>query len=228
MRLSENTPNGVQMLDKADDLGPVPYWDPNEEMRRLMAILERTYSGMLAAINALVMAHFDIDEDAEGFRVDDATTRRILHAAARRVVRITETTRQAIAETLQEGQARGYNTWQLAHGVPADGYAGIDGLFRETWAGRAEMVARTELQEAQRLSAIERYVASGLVGSLQIIDGCQWDDPCCQRNGTTIPLEAAPEVTLNHPRCTLVLVPVLREGIPPPVQAEASEQPALL
>jgi hypothetical protein len=198
----------AQLL-KQDEPPPTPHYDSGDEQSRLLAILERFYTLMLRAVNLLVAAHFNLDPT--DFRVDDATTRRILQTAATRVVRIDETTRQAIASSLQEGQARGYSNWQLAYGVPADNFPGINGLFRETWKNRALTVARTELQVAQRDSAIERYLATGLVDRVQIIDGCLWDQPCCDRNDTIVPIEQAP--TLLHPNCTLVLVPVMRQGI---------------
>lgn len=202
----------------------IPWWDPDEEMRRLLVILDRYWKAVLKALNALVATHFA--KDPQDFVVDDATTNRMLQKAALRVIRITETTRQAIISTLSEGQARGYNNWQLAHGVPADNFPGIDGLFKETWKHRALTVARTELQEAQRAAAVERYLATGLVDRVRLIDGCQWDDACCERDGTIVPIERAP--TLNHPNCTLVLIPLLREGIAPAPQPPRGEQPALL
>jgi len=205
-----------------------PHYDAAAEQPRLLDIMGRAYRLMLRAVNALVGAHFDLSP--ENFQVDDNTTRRVLHTAASRVVRIDQTTRQAIAQTLQTGQARGYTNYQLAYGVEQDGFLGINGLFTETWRGRPLMVARTELQEAQRASAVERYLASGLVDRLQIIDGCQWDDECCTRDGKIVPITNPPD--LNHPNCTLVLTPVLREGIlsPPPPQPRTApaEQPALL
>jgi hypothetical protein len=202
----------------------LPHYDAAAEQARLLAILDRYWRAVLRALNALVVANFDLSP-AE-FRVDDNTTRRLLQRAATRVVRIDETTRQAIAAMLQTGQERGYNNWQLAHGVAADNYPGIEGLFKESWPGRAELVARTELQAAQAAAAVERYYATGLVDRVKIIDGCQWDDDCCTRNGTTVPIEQAP--TLNHPRCTLTLLPVLRQGVAGPVVAPAAGQPALL
>jgi hypothetical protein len=215
----------AEAVSSKQDFSAIPWWDPEEEMARLLQILERAYSGMLGAINALVAAYFDVDPDE--FVVDDATTNRILQQAATRVVRITETTRQSISKTLQDGQARGYNNWQLAHGVAADNFAGIDGLFKETWKNRALVVARTELQHAQLAAALERYLASGVVDRVKLIDGCQWDAACCERNGKIVPIEQAPR--LNHPNCTLVLIPLLREGVAPLVaQPEPSEQPVLL
>ena len=73
------------------------------------------------------------------------------------------------------------------------------------------MIARTELQHAQNEAALNRYAATGLVDMVKIIDGDQWDLPCANRNGTTVPITDHPE--LNHPNCTLVVVPVLREGV---------------
>jgi hypothetical protein len=210
-----------------DSSFPHPHYDAADEQPRLLDILARTYTLMTRAVNALVRAHFDLEE----FLVDDSTTRRLLHHAAARVVRIDQTTRQGIAQTLQTGQARGYSNWQLANGVPQDGFLGIDGLFKETWKNRPLVVARTELQEAQLAGALERYSATGLVDRLKIIDGCQWDQPCCQRNGTTVSIANPPE--LNHPNCTLVVVPVVREGHLPQPQprsgpTEQQAQPALL
>jgi hypothetical protein len=196
---------------KADEPPPTPHYDSADEQNRLQQILERFYALMLRAVHLLVAAHFDLDPD--NFRVDDAATRRLLQTAASRVVRIDETTRQAIAASLQEGQARGYSDWQLANGVPADDFPGINGLFRETWKNRALTVARTELGVAQRTSALDRYLATGLVDRVQIIDGCLWDQVCCERNGQIVPIEQAP--TLAHPNCQLTLVPVLRQGVVP-------------
>jgi hypothetical protein len=200
-----------QILTKQDEPPPTPHYDSQDEQNRLLAILERFYQLMLRAVNVLVAAHFNLDPDE--FRVDDATTRRLLQVAASRVVRIDETTRQAIAASLQTGQERGYSDWQLAYGVPADNFPGISGLFKETWKNRALTVARTELGVAQRTSALERYQATGLVDRVQIIDGCLWDQVCCERNGKIVPIEQAP--TLAHPNCQLTLVPVLRQGVVP-------------
>ena len=188
-------------------------YDSDDERRRLQEILEPFYRSILAAVNALMLDAFSDFLDPATFVVDDPATNRVLADAAARVVRIDETTRRAIAEQLQVGHARGYSTFQIAHGVPSDGYAGINGLFRENWRGRAEMVARTELQHAQVVSARERYAASGIVDRVEIIDGDEWDATCRNRNGTVVPLEQAPD--LAHPNCTLVLVPVLRADVAP-------------
>jgi hypothetical protein len=198
----------IELKAEADDV-----FDAAAEAELLERILAAYYSAVLAAVHQVVQASFvDVPGfDPERFVLEDSATVRLLGQAGTQIVRITETTRQAIASQLQVGAQRGYNTWQIAHGVPSEDYGGINGLFRETWAGRAEMVARTELQNAQRLAAIDRYNATGLVDEVELIDGDDWDLICADRNGKVVPLSQAP--SLAHPRCTLVLVPVVRQGI---------------
>jgi hypothetical protein len=181
----------------ADDL-----YTPEDEAR-LAAILRAGYGEMLKTMHLLVAAHLDLDPAA--FRLDDPSTRAMLAQAGHRVVGISSTTREALAALLQEGQEAGLTTFQIQESIAS--------LFEVTWKNRPEVVARTEIGEAQRLSAIDRYGATGLVDRVFIIDG-EDDAPCAQRNGTTVPLDKAPG--LAHPQCTLTLVPVLRE---PPAPA---------
>jgi len=192
----------------ADDLDTV--WPSDDERARLEAILGPYYQATLEATNRILRRTLGRRISPNTLVVSDAAVVRILAEAAAQVVRIDETTRNAIRAQLQIGAQRGYSTWQVAHGVPADGYRGIDGLFQETWAGRADTVARTELQHASVVASRDRFVASGVVDRVEIIDGDD-DQPCSSRNGKIVPLEQAP--SLAHPRCTLVLSPVLRQDL---------------
>lgn len=184
----------------------LPY-DQDDEQERLAEVLEQRYVAMLRAMHAVVQAAYP---EVEAFRLDDSATNRILREAASRVVRIDETTRQAIIEQLRLGQALGLSNWEIANGVPDIGYRGIEGLYRETWAGRAETIARTELQHAQNRASVDRYRATGLIDRVQLVDGDE-DAVCAARNGKIVPLEQVPD--LAHPRCTLGYVPMLREGV---------------
>ena len=197
----------VATKDAQDDLDAL--WPSDDERARLERILGPYYQATLEAIN-VILANL-LPPDANTMVVSDAAVARILGEAATRVVRIDETTRAAVRAQLQLGQLRGYSNWQIAHGVEADGYRGIDGLFQETWAGRADTIARTELQHASVVASRDRFVASGVVDRVRIIDGDTWDATCSDRNGRIVPIEQAP--TLAHPNCTLVLVPVLREDL---------------
>jgi hypothetical protein len=196
------------MLVRKDIADAVDRVDWNAEAYRLSLAIDPVYRQMLQAVHALVADALHLDPRA--FRLDDAATRRVLETAAEQVVRITATTRDAVRAVLAEGQERGYSTQQIIAGVPRDGYGGLEGLFSETWAGRAETIARTELGMAQRVSALDRYKASGLVDRVLIHDG-EDDEPCRSRNATTVPLDEAPD--LAHPNCRLVLSPILKEGV---------------
>jgi len=184
-------------------------YDGQDEQQRLAAILEQRYLAMLAAVHAALIRLYGLD--ANRYVISDNAVNLMLVDAAQRVVRIDEVTRQNIAEQLRVGQALGLSTYQMAHGDPKIGYRGIEGLYGETWQGRAETIARTELQHAQNEASLNRYAATGMVDSVRIIDGDEWDEPCRRRNGKVVPISEHP--TLNHPNCTLVVVPVLREGI---------------
>lgn len=65
------------------------------------------------------------------------------------------------------------------------------------------MVSRTELQEAQRLAAIDRYQATGMVSMVELRDGgtADSDEFCNQRNGRRVPLSSVPG--LAHPNAVL-------------------------
>ena len=184
-------------------------YDTPEEQQRLAAILEQRYLAMLTAVHAALIRLFGLDPNR--FVISDAAVNLLLVDAAQRVVRIDETTRQAIAEQLRVGQALGLSTYEIAHGNARIGYHGIEGLYQETWKGRADTIARTELQHAQNEASLNRYAATGMVDMVKIIDGDEWDLPCAQRNGRIVPISERPQ--LNHPNCTMVLVPVLRAGM---------------
>lgn len=183
---------------RADDLVP------EEDELRLLAALEPMWRRVLLELHFLTQDTLPVNP--LDFRLRDESTEALLNEAARRVVGITETTRQAIARKLTDGQRDGLTTQEIADS--------IESLFTVTWKNRAEMVASTEIGEAQRLAAIDRYTASGVVDRVKISDatrGTQHTETCLARAGKTVPLDEAPP--LDHPRCSLVLIPVLREGV---------------
>jgi len=199
MRTARQT-KAVENLDE--------WYDSAVEQQQLMAVIGPRYTNMLNAIHGVVESTFPAMDE---FRVDDAASRKLLNEAAERVVRIDQVTKEAIRDMLKVGQERGYSNWQLAYGVPDDKYRGIDGLFKETWRGRPDLVARTELQHAQVESSLDRYAATGLVDKVTMRDGTS-DPLCAPRNGATVALADRP--SLAHPACTLVVIPVLRENAP--------------
>jgi hypothetical protein len=181
-------------------------YDPEEEQGRLARILFPRYVRMLEAIHQLVASVFPWLSPDE-FRVDDPATRKQLALAAEQVVGIDATTRGALRDVLREGQRRGYSAFQLAEGVPAEGFGGIKGLYLETWKGRAELIARTEMATAQLAASKDRYKATGLVSRIQIVEHEDTDAPCAAMNGRVFPVEEAPG--LEHPNCRRGYVPIV-------------------
>jgi hypothetical protein len=185
-------------------------YDPAVEQEALALVLFPRWERMLTVVHQLVQSAFP-ELSPDDFRLDDAATRRMLAAAAERVVRIDETTRSALRTVLQEGQARGYSDQQIADGVPAEGYGGVKGLYLETWKSRAQTIARTELSEAQVRASLDRYEATGLVSRVQIVENTDTDDACARRNGQVVPIGQRPG--LAHPNCRMSLIPVV-DGVP--------------
>jgi hypothetical protein len=183
-------------------------YDAAAEQERLAAIVDPRYTRMLVAVHELVASAFP---ELQDYRLDDEAVRALLDEAAAHVVLIDDATRRAIAATLQEGQARGYSAFELAHGVPAregqPAFGGIDGLFHVTWKGRSETVARNELAEAQHQSAVNRYAATGMVERVRLVENEDTDEPCAARNGQVVPLSPPP--ARLHVNCRLGLVPIV-------------------
>jgi hypothetical protein len=184
-------------------------YDAEEEQGFLARILFPRYLRMLEAVHQLLQGVFPFLTPDE-FRLDDPATRKQLALAAEQVVRIDASTRDQLREVLKEGQQRGYSAFQVAEGVPADGYGGIRGLYLETWRGRAETIARTETANAALHASYDRYAATGLVERVQLVEHEDTDEFCASRNGKIVPLAAKPG--LAHPNCRLSVIPLVEDG----------------
>jgi hypothetical protein len=137
---------------------------------------------------------------------------RLLLEAGERITRINEQTRRVVSEQLREAAARGYNTFQVANGVPDDGFRGVRATVRMTYRNRHLAIARTEMAFAAQRAAHDRYRAASIM-EVEIADGdgCGWrfhdDDDVA--DGTIRTLEAAEEFPIAHPNCVRVSIPVL-------------------
>lgn len=137
---------------------------------------------------------------------------RLTARAGARIKDINGATRMAVQRELTVGSRRGYNLFQLANGVPGDKFRGIRAVITETYKGRADTVARTELALANQEAAGDRYDAGG-VTHVSIADGpgCGWkthDDPD-KANGTRRTLKDARAHLLAHPNCRRIMIPIL-------------------
>jgi len=146
----------------------------------------------------------------------------LLRAAARRIVRINDATREAVQRTLADGLGRGLSDFQIARGVTEqrdaagnitrEAFRGLRDVVEETYEHRADTIARTEIATASQEASMERYSEAG-VTMVDIMDGpgCGWtfhDDPDVA-DGSRRTVGAVRMQPLSHPNCTRVALPVL-------------------
>lgn len=123
-----------------------------------------------------------------------------------RIGGIVETTREAVRGLLAYGAEQGWSIDQLATG-DAD-RPGLRGLVAETFRGRARLIARTELGEAQQVAAVGRYEAAGVGRVLVLDNGFDDSHPECVRlDGTVQTLAWAAQNRLQHPGCVRAFSP---------------------
>lgn len=139
----------------------------------------------------------------------DPRLQALLRTGGRRIAGINEETRQAIMRTIAEGSRLGYTPYQIANGVPADGFRGLRAVVEETYTGRAETIARTELGSGANLAAIDRYQTAGM-RYVELMDGpgcglTSHRDPQ-KANGLIVPIAVARRWPICHPNCRRIVL----------------------
>lgn len=112
---------------------------------------------------------------------------------------ITGGTRDWLRQTIEQGLMDGLSMDELADRITAD---------RSFTASRAMMIARTETGTAYNRGSIAQYRESGVVGTVEVIDG----DGCpeCEAvNGQIWTLEEAEMNPLEHPNCIRAFIPIV-------------------
>lgn len=136
----------------------------------------------------------------------------MLLLTAGRMLDVNTATRVAVQITLAEGQLAGYNDFQIARGVPKDGYRGLRAVVQMTYKNRDLAVARTEMAITSQRAAHDRYEAAGLT-HVDISDGpgCGWTshDDADVADGSRRTIAAANKHPIAHPNCVRVSMPVL-------------------
>lgn len=138
----------------------------------------------------------------------------LLDELGNRIVGINETTRAAVGRTVEWAQDTGIGRYALANGGgQADpGFRGLRTLVAETYTNRALTIARTELANAENLTAVYRYSKAGL-SEVDIMDGdgCGWSthDDGDKANGTRRSLDDLRQTPISHPNCVRVPLPVV-------------------
>ena len=147
------------------------------------------------------------------FDLTDPIVTEALQSAAQSVKDITSTTLEEIQGALTYANENGWSVDQLVRGDETQ--PGLRSIVDETYQGRAENIARTELGEAQNQATISRYEAAG-VGLVEILDNGSTDDDveCQEANGQIWTLEYFSEHVLEHPNCTRAAAPYFGDAKP--------------
>lgn len=146
------------------------------------------------------------------FDLTDPTVTQVLETCATRVRQISDTTRAEIRSVLQYGNENGWSIEQLVNGDPEAGIRGLRDIVEQTYARRAETIARTELGTAQNVASTDRYRRAGVEKVLVLDNGLDDDDePCKEADGATWTLDEAAENPLEHPNCTRCFAPYFAE-----------------
>ncbi len=170
--------------------------DRQHEEELLAAILAVVYLLMLRETHALVLDALDLDPLQ--FRITRSDISRQLELAAERSHLITGTTERAIRDLLQEARTVGMTQAEMV--------TALDHMYRETFALRPALQASNEAHNATLENSQSRYRASGVVTEQLIRDGDTFDQPCRDRNGTTVPITTY--VGQLHVGCTVITSPV--------------------
>lgn len=181
-----------------------PYWDASIEDAAVLAVLLKLYHD---AISAGYDASTAVGAPVAAAQ-QDAGTASLTATLAQRVTDINQTTKDTLDQVIRDGIAKGYSTAQIADGVPADGYAGVSGVFADARGYRAQMIARTEASTAFNLSSVQAYRQSGKVQHVEVSDG-DGDPECADADGSVWTLDYAEANPLAHPNCVRQFYPLV-------------------
>jgi hypothetical protein len=111
---------------------------------------------------------------------------------AQAVKSIMDTTREQLASALADGVRQGKTAKEISSDIRSQ--------FESIPAGRAKVIALTEIPRAYNFATVHAGLAAG-VKKAQLLDGIDHDVRCKNRNGRIVDLEDAVEEDLHHPCC---------------------------
>jgi HK97 family phage portal protein len=194
--------NGTERRDVAELVN----WD--EEDRLLGELLRSLYqaNGQVA----FQLAGQSLGDDSIVWTVQNPRLAQFIERLAERVVGINATTKADISRIVTEALLEGVTMPELA--------GRLDGLFEETYAGRAMTISRTESQVAYNQASTLAYAESGVVEQAELLDNPDHTDDygaadglsCAERNGLIVDLaDVGLHIESEHPNGTLAVSPYL-------------------
>ena len=192
--------------------------------RSALVLLPLLEDALLTNITAphtvrIVIRMADLTGDLVGLdpiTVDDPLVERLSRRSATRVKRVSNVTRGAIRRTLAEGQRLGLSNFEIAEGgttrVRELGFRPLRDVVAETYRGRAQTIARSEMAVASSQATHDRYAEAG-VEFVDISDGpgCGWvsHEDSDLADGSRRTLSAYNAFPTAHPNCVRLALPVI-------------------
>lgn len=186
-------------------LTPESVWDDQAETTRLLEVYARA---LLKLGKEAVQVPARIVNASIRWDQGHPLVQRAIEEMGRLIVRINETTRQAISHEIVRGVERGYSVPQIANGNPDENYDGIAGVFDEASAARAETIARSETAMLFNASANVAYEESD-IGHVEVLDGTEYDEKCRKANRQIWTTRKARKNPIEHPNCVRAFAPVV-------------------
>jgi hypothetical protein len=167
-----------------------------EEAAKLADLVTAIWGAVLvdAANDASALTGVTVSSDA-----GDAIYADAFAGLAERVVGINETTKAAIRAAVHAANQAGEGMPELAARIRQLGEFG---------PLRARTIARTESGTAYNTLSVAAYRASGVVTTVEVLDGTD-DGPCAAAHGSVWTLDDAAKRPLEHPNCVRAFAPIV-------------------
>lgn len=184
-------------------------WNDEEDMLR--EILMRLYGSAGESAFGHIAATVGVELS---WTISNPNIARIMDELGKRIVGISDTTRQDVVRVITDGQADGLSLQQIADK--------LEGMFTETYKNRALTIARTETAHSYSTASLLGYQESGVVSHVEFDDNSSHDeDPlpptnttCADRAGLVVPVdEAQPYVDSAHVNCVLATIPIIAKPL---------------
>jgi len=197
--LPGKTADGVEAKDAMRDWG-----DEEDRLRAVLTPLHEQ-SGKAAYGAAADLLGVDLSWD-----LSNPNIRRVMEELGLRIVDINETTRQDVVRVVTAGADDGLGVDDIAKT--------LTDLFEQTYAGRAETVARTETMTSYNLASTLGYEESGVVEEVELLDNSSHTEgygasdglSCAERDGLIVNLaDVGRHVEAEHPNGQLSVAPIL-------------------
>jgi len=175
-----------------------------EDEQELVELLEKYF--IKIAMNSWEIINFILEVESK-FDLTDPAVTSALAKAGNQVRAITQTTREELRAVLQYGNENG---WSIQDLVTGDEFQpGIRDIITETYRGRAETVARTELGRAQNDVTRGRYADAGVQHVMVLDNGFENSHWFCKIvDGNVVTMDWMERNLLQHPRCVRAFAPV--------------------